>query len=228
MIRLHFVVEGKTEKTFVDEVLGPELANHGVYADARLVETGRRGSKRYRGGSLKYAHWKRDLTIWAKQDGAADARFTSMIDLFRLPTDFPGYAQCKGIPDPLHRVIQLEQHIGVDIGDQRFIPYIQLHEFETLLFADVSAFLTEFPTIPQCAPQLAAVRQQFSSIELINDGPQTAPSKQIGAILPSFDKYSNGSNIARNIGIAKMCQESPHFRQWLERLRGLGQAATPP
>jgi hypothetical protein len=228
MIRLHFVVEGKTEKTFADDVLGPELYQHAVYADARLVETGRRGSKRFRGGSLKYAHWKRDLTLWMKQDGGADARFTSMIDLFRLPKDFPAYAQCSGIADPLQRVSQLERHFGSDIGDRRFVPHIQLHEFETLLFADVTAFLAAYPTESGCIPQLVAIRQAFPSIEHINDGPQTAPSKQIAAVLPGYQKDPAGAIIAIEIGLTKMCAESQHFRNWLEQLRALGQRAANP
>ena len=43
-IRLHFIVEGQTEETFVNQVLKPHLGNRYVWADARCVQTSRRGA----------------------------------------------------------------------------------------------------------------------------------------------------------------------------------------
>lgn len=70
-----------------------------------------------------------DIRQWLKEDGASDARFTIMFDLYGLPTDFPGYEDAKGESDPHRRVSALEQALGRDISDPRFIPYLQLHEF---------------------------------------------------------------------------------------------------
>jgi len=47
MIRLHIVVEGQTEKEFVDEVLVPALSPLGVIPDARCVATSRKGGRKY-------------------------------------------------------------------------------------------------------------------------------------------------------------------------------------
>ena len=76
-----------------------------------------------------------------------------MVDLYGLPEDFPGYAVCAMIMEPRRRVESLEEHFARDVeerlGDhvisRRLIPYIQFHEFETLLFADPSKFLAAFP-----------------------------------------------------------------------------------
>ncbi len=41
-MRLHFVVEGQTEETFVRDLLRLELAAQGIFCDAHRVTTGRR------------------------------------------------------------------------------------------------------------------------------------------------------------------------------------------
>ena len=44
-MRLHLVVEGQTEETFVRNLLAPELGAKGIFCDAHSVTTGRRGGK---------------------------------------------------------------------------------------------------------------------------------------------------------------------------------------
>ena len=41
--RLHFVVEGQTEETFVNQTLVPHLAHMSIVSDARCVATNRGG-----------------------------------------------------------------------------------------------------------------------------------------------------------------------------------------
>lgn len=84
MIRLHFVVEGQTEEEFVNQLLAEHLAPHEVICDARCVLTSRQGYRQFRGGVSKYSQVQRDLQLWMKEDQAADARFTTMIDLSRI------------------------------------------------------------------------------------------------------------------------------------------------
>ena len=50
-----------------------------------------------------------------------------MVDLYALPSDFPGNTDCRGYMDPIQRVKCLEARFQADIEDRRFIPYIQLH-----------------------------------------------------------------------------------------------------
>ena len=72
MVRVHLVVEGQTEETFVRKVLAPYLGSCRVFVDARSVETSRHHSKVYRGGVLDYGRVRRDLERWmqAPADGA--------------------------------------------------------------------------------------------------------------------------------------------------------------
>ena len=164
LIRLHFVVEGQTEEGFVNTVLGPELGTCNVFADARRIETGRRHGRLFRGGLVKYEHLARDLTLWMKQDQNADSWFTTLFDLYTLPQDFPGHAALSAISDPFDRVARLEQEFGGDISSRldnipvsrRLIPYIQMHEFEALLFSDSAAFVEAYPDRPQVVRALAS------------------------------------------------------------------------
>jgi len=126
-MRLHFLVEGQTEETFVRTVLAPELGATAIYCDAHRVTTGRKGAKLYRGGLVSFAHLRRDLELWMKQDRAADAWFTTMIDLYKLPSDFPRLPESRRELDPYKKVEILEEGFSTCIEDPRFIPYIQFN-----------------------------------------------------------------------------------------------------
>jgi len=60
-----------------------------------------------------------------------------MVDLYSYPKNVPGYEEIQSL-DAYERVMGLEESLAADIASQRFVPYIQLHEFETLLYADLS------------------------------------------------------------------------------------------
>ena len=221
MVRLHAVVEGQTEETFVNHVLAPVLGEASVFIDAHRVTTGRKKGRLHRGGISSYAQLKNDLVLWMKQDRNPGVRFTTMIDLYRLPPDFPGYDECRKRDDPIERVRCLETRLQNDVNDQRFVPYIQLHEFEALLFAEVSAFETVFPGIPNLVEDLEAVRNSFASPEHINERPDQSPSARILERVPSYAKPVSGLLIVQRIGLARLRTECTHFDEWINRLERL-------
>jgi hypothetical protein len=217
-MRLHFVVEGQTEETFVRIVLGPELGARAMYCDAHRVTTGRRGAKVYRGGLLSFAHLRKDLELWMKQDNAPDSWFTTMVDLYRLPSDFPSITESRRIADPITKVELLEQSFSAAMNHPCFVPYVQLHEFEALLFSDPPSFSIAFPSIGDEVAQLEAIRSAFETPEHIDEREHFAPSKQILKILPQYDKPVSGLLIAKQIGLVRLRNECNHFDTWLARL----------
>jgi len=221
MIRLHIIVEGETEKEFVDEVLMPELCPLGIIPDARCVETSRKGGRKYSGGGINrhYIRLKNDIMNWIKEDRNADARFTMMIDFYRLAPDFPGYEESRKQKTVQDQVKILETRFFEEINYYRFIPYIQIHEFEALLFTEPKKFASIYPNRQAQIQQLIDIRSQFSSPEEINQGFETAPSKRIKAILPEYDKKIAGSLIALEIGLKKLCDENQDFKEWIEKLK---------
>lgn len=219
-MRLHFVVEGQTEETFVRDLLSSELGAQGIFCDAHRVTTRRKGMRAFRGGLVSYKHLRRDLELWMNQDSASDSWFTTMVDLYRLPTDFPGMDNCRNTGDPIKKAECLEGSLASNLNNPRLVPYIQVHEFEALLFSDPASFSIAFPGNN---PELAAldhIRDDFKTPEHINDN--SAPSKQILSLLPQYDKVSAGLLIAKQIGLTKLRAECHHFNDWINRLEKAG------
>lgn len=224
MIRLHFVVEGQTEETFVNRTLVPHLARLSVISDARCVATSRKRGVKHRGGGNSYEQVKNDIARWMREDRNADARFTTMLDLYALPTDFPGYESASRLQDPRQRVEALESALKEDIGGWRFIPYIQLHEFEALLLSAPQKLAAQFHDSEAGIRRLADMASRYSSPEMIDDGTETAPSKRIIAELPEHSgrKASAGPIVANNIGLDALRFRCEHFGEWLTELERLG------
>ena len=146
-----------------------------------------------------------------------------MFDLYRLPNEFPGYTQSRHIKEPYQKVELLELAFAQEIQKQRFIPYIHLHEFEALLFADVRPFDWEFLSHESQIQELHKIIDTFSNPELINEGESTAPSKRIIKLISEYEsrKSSAGPAIAKAIGLERLREKCSHFNQWLTRLEQL-------
>jgi hypothetical protein len=148
-----------------------------------------------------------------------------MIDLYAIPTRFPRRDEAEALRhDPFRRVEFLENAFAADIGDPRFIPYIQLHEFEAILFCDPTYFAYFYDECEAQIAELQAIADRHDTPELINDGPNTAPSKRIVAQIPDYEdaKAAVGPEIAELIGLETIRSKCPHFHAWLSRLEKLG------
>jgi len=108
----------------------------------------------------------------------------------------------------------MENAIKEDIGFYNFIPYIQKHEFEALLFSSNEGFKTFFDETEYNETQ--KVIEQYSDPEEIND--HLVPSKRIMAIVKNYNKVADGMDIASEVGIDKMMEKCQHFRNWINRL----------
>ncbi len=224
-VRLHMIVEGQTEETFVNGTLVDYMGAHGISStDARCVYTSRRKKHIYKGGMTNYQKAKKDVTLWMKEDDNPDSYFTTMFDLYALPEDFPGFEQAARMADPYARVQHLEHAFWEDFDKHpRFVPYIQLHEFEALLFSDLTGFARVFVKEVAEIHELQRIRAGFQTPEDINDGEETAPSKRIIRVIPAYEgeKATAGPLIASAIGIATLTRECRHFRESLEKLTQL-------
>jgi len=225
MVRLYLFVEGQTEQTFADNMLTLHLAYRQVYLEKIiLVAHAKKKGKVHRGGGWKYLPMKNDIIRFLKQENARDVFFTTMIDLYAIYDDFPRLDESeKYRQDPLRRVEFLEQCFAEDIGDRRFIPYLQLHEYEAYLFSDPSCFEYLDPERTTEIENLRAIATQYQTPELINDGQHTAPSKRIIAQFPGYGRAKStfGPQLAQLIGLQKIREKCPHFNQWLSQLEGL-------
>lgn len=224
MKRLHITAEGQTEEAFVNKTLKSHLARFQVYADVRCVLTSRHGYKSFRGGMTTYQKAKGDIVKWLKEEEHNnDVVFTTMFDFYALPPDFPGYEQASHLQDPYKKIELIESEFAKDISDYRFVPYIQLHEFEALLFTDPQALEIVFFDADKAIKRLIAIKEQYVNPELINSSPENAPSKRIIKEFPDYEnnKAAIGSMVTDMIGIDALKASCSHFRNWIMKMENL-------
>ena len=221
-IRLNFIVEGQTEEAFVNQILSPYLAGFEVWVQVRCVQTSRSHNIKHRGGIDSYGKAENDINAWIKEDRNSDVRFTTMFDVYGLPTNFPGYKDAKHKSDSYERVKILEDALREDISDRRFIPHFQLHEFEALLLSDPQKLDSQFDNSTGIR-RLVDMVASFDSPELINDGNNTAPSKRIIGEIPEYErmKVSAAPIVADKIGLPTLRMKCKHFGEWLCKLEAL-------
>lgn len=225
MSRVVVVCEGETEEEFVRDVLAPDFLGLGLYLEPQMVET----SPGHRGGALNYDRVRPHLRNTLRQKSAPVV--TTLFDLYRLDKRFPGHglAMAKTGLAPKLEILCTELHADVvaAVGclPGRFIPYIQPHEFEALLFSDVPTLLQVESNWTSASTALTAVRAAAESPEHINDRPETKPAahleRELG--LPSYRKRRHGPIAAKRIGLAKMEAECAFFAAWLAQIRKLAQ-----
>ncbi len=225
MARLYLFAEGQTEQTFAHVLMKPHLAHYQVFMqNPMLIAHAKKKGRIHRGGGRNYTPMKNDIIRLLKQDKAPDVFFTTMIDLYAIHPDFPGLAEAELMgQDPFERVKFLEQKFAEDIDDYRFIPYIQLHEYEAYLFSDPACFEYLGGGDTQGVEMLQNIASQYDTPELINDGSQTAPSKRIIAQFPDYGRAKStfGPQLAEKIGLPAIRSKCSHFDEWLSRLESL-------
>lgn len=219
MVRLNITAEGSSEEIFIEEMLRPHLLDFDIFVEVRKILTNKK--QKVRGGMPSFKKLQQDITQWIREQPAA--WHTTMIDLYGLKTDFPGYQTSQDLRYDA-RVLAIEKEFGEHINHWRFIPYIQLHEYEALLFSApeiMEDWLGLYNEVPQ--DYFTHIRQKFESPEHINDSVHTAPSKRIIALIgeKKYDKVDDGIFILQEIGLDRIRQECPHFNAWLTQLENL-------
>lgn len=225
MARLLVHVEGETEETFVNEVLAPQLYAVGWQkVAARIVGNARLRERR--GGIKPWSAVRNDIIRHLKEDPSCFA--TTMVDFYALPQgagkEWPGRAEAASLPTPQKAPFveeklraDINEAMGGDFTQARFIPFVVMHEFEALLFSDCDAFCRSLGK-PELSERMQAIRDSFTTPEDINDSPLTAPSKRVEGLMPHYQKPLFGTLAALDIGLARMREQCPHFANWLQTL----------
>ena len=212
MIRLAVPVEGQTEEEFVNSLLADHLRSRQVAPTPILLGRARRPG--VGGGNVSAPRLALEM-----------AHLYHSFDVVTSLVDFYGFRHKGG-----RTVEELETHLGCAVRARvgrrwhqaKVLPYVQKHEFESLLFADVTAFTAIAGVHEESINRLEYVRSRFHTPEEIDDGPETAPSKRIVGVLPSYRKSLHGPRVAKRMGIGTIRKECPRFDQWLRRLESIG------
>lgn len=216
---LNILAEGQAEREFAQNTLGKYFEPFGILVESRCVITSRKKHKK--GGLVNYSQAKNDLFRWISEEKGRDPFFTTMFDLYALPNDFPKFEESLKISDPYQRVEFLENALWEDINHHKFIPYIQLHEFEALLLANPDMLLIEYMDAIQQVGKLKEIVAQYdSNPEKVNTGKTTAPSKRIISLIPEYEgnKVSVGAVLAGIEGIEIQKNRCKHFADWIDKI----------
>lgn len=222
MIDIVLIVEGETERTFVRDILAPEMSHKNISIRACLI-----GKPGHKGGNVKFERLKTDLRnlfSWRK------AYISTMLDFFRIDSRWPGLEKiCTSNNISAIEKAKILENATADAietcfgnNSNRFIPYIQMHEFEALLFSDLEVLSRETKI------DLRLLQQDLENSncepEEINTSPEGAPSKRLERLTSrQYNKIVTGITIAEAIGIEKIREKCPHFNSWLQRLEQLNE-----
>lgn len=222
---INILCEGQSEQVFALKVLKPFFLPYNIIVRANLLVTNRKLNAH--GGIINYQQVKRDLhnMMCSTKDTLYEKNFyTSMFDLYALPQDFPGNTNSQ--LDPYSRVKMIEDSFGLDINNYCFVPYIELHEFETLVLCNLSKVGQIYPNAQK---QINALDKQWrketnENAELVNSSCDTAPSKRLIKAVSgyyNYDKKFIAVEATKDIGIESLRLQCRHFNQWIEKILNL-------
>lgn len=212
MSRLVFIVEGDCEQRFINEHLIKYLSFKfpGLPMHAQKITTNRK--KHAKGGNVNYLLFKNELQRTVAQKGVL---VTTFLDFFKLPSDYPGFTRDAKMIDGIEDAIRID--CSDVVSQEFFLPYIQKHEFETLLFANCSGF-AGIVDEKQHQKILDIVQdKRFCTPEDINGGEETAPSKRLLSIF-NYRKVLDSALVLKDVDIEMLRSRCPRFDLWVVKI----------
>lgn len=225
-IRCNVVCEGQTEVDFVKQILAPYfiLLENRIELVPLKIPT----SNRYKGGALTYDRVERFIINQLKKD--KNAFLTTMFDYYALDNRFK-----ENIPnnsDIYLYITAIQDNFDKHINNERFFFHIQPHEFESLLFSDVTKIIqADLEWEKQSEDKKQKALKELQNIindydenpELINNSKETSPSHRLQKILgtPKYNKAFHGNEIAKKIGLKNICDKCHYFDSWCQKIRNL-------
>ena len=223
MKRLFIVVEGETEERFVKSVLYPPFINQEIKIEAQQWITNRK---------LGTAGGGRNFDLIANHIGRLISKYkhdkevylSVMIDLYAFPKQGNTVydADVIKLPTSKQKVELLQKKMADRFQYQNFIPYVQLHEFETLLLCKPQALLL-FYTDKLKEVELLKAEIGNKHAEEINETTEGAPSKRIIKYFPKYEKQKRTAGVltAENIGLPYLREKCLHFNNWVTKIENI-------
>lgn len=214
MKRVIIVCEGETEREFCKNVLAPHLIHHDIFIQPPLI-------KKSMGGIVRWSILKKEIETHLREPGVI---VSTLIDYYGLykKYNFPRWEEGERIVNKNDRMDFLEKAMKEDVNEvlrHRYIPYLQLHEFEGLLFNNIHIFYEHVPETELVGnDELKKTFADYDNPEMINNNPDTSPSHRLKRIIKGYNKPLYGHYFAEAIGVSQIRAKSPRFNQWIERI----------
>lgn len=220
MTRVHVICEGQTEEMFVNEVLAGSFLHRQIYLVPALV-----GKPGHKGGNVSFQRLLADVRN--RLLGERQAWCTTFFDFYGLPESFPGKVEARAKITLDQKADCLLETMSAELVSKlggeamrRFIPYVQMYEFEGLLFSNPQHLATAIGQ-PGLGTDFQRIRDDFDTPESINDSPITAPSKRISSLYRGYEKPLHGSLAAMEIGLTEIRAQCARFDAWLRQIEDL-------
>jgi hypothetical protein len=159
---------------------------------------------------------------------------TTFFDFYGLDEEFPGKQQaksiiCGDIKIKFDSFIKgFSEKLTSDLGCynmSRVIPYVQMYEFESLLFSDSEILAKNLYTKKDKVDKILA--EFDNDPERINNSFNTKPSKRILELYnkkncpdkTDYNKVFHGNQIAQEIGYNKIISKCSLFSSWMQDIK---------
>ena len=143
------------------------------------------------GGIVRWSILKKEIKTHLLEPNVI---VSTLIDYYGLyqKYNFPKWAEGEKIADKNSRMDFLETAMKEDFSDavrHRYIPYLQLHEFEGLLFNDIQHFYDQVPKAELVGvEELKKIFADYDNPEMINNNKETSPSHRLKRIIKGYNE----------------------------------------
>jgi len=200
MVRVGISVEGTTEERFIKTSLQPYLADKNIFITPMSL-----------GGNVSVDRVAHELN-----------KLVFNFDAVTTFYDFYGFKRKRKGETKDSLEARILKFISEPLRG-KCIPYIQMYEFEGLLFSSPAAMasvLQQDDIEPWIEVWAEKILHLFNdNPEKINDSPQTAPSKRLEST--PYRKITHGPDIANKIGLNVLREKCTGFDEWLNKLEAL-------
>ena len=214
MGRVLIIAEGQTEEKFLKSIVFPYFYNKGLYSisvsilPSKIMASG----QRYKGGNIT----TNKVVDYAKRL-IHSGSVTTFFDYYGINEEFVGYKESLSCRTIKEKKECIENKLKCELNFPNFMPYIQMFEFEGLLFTN----LDSFELIDNDKSKIQQLKDEtlgFETPEHINNSKITAPSKRIETVYKQYGKTTDGILIAEEIGLTNILAKCHLFREWIERI----------
>jgi hypothetical protein len=219
IVEVKILVEGQTEKLFIETLLCPYFLNRKIFLFPILLS--KPGEK---GGDVRFVRVQKDIGIHLKQ--RQNTYITLMVDYYGIGQDWPGFEKTKLQTTHSQKAETMNMETAKKVQElfpeqnreYRFIPYVSMHEIEALYFSD-PASISQIMNIERA--EIESILRKCGEPEAINDSSETAPSKRLKKLSPKFNKITTGVDIAKAVNIQRMRERCPLFNEWISKIENL-------
>ncbi len=218
MAGIFLIVEGDAEERFYKDTFASAFNNH-YFIVVQMPNKRNLTARAHKGGRVSYDSCVDNVRRFLRSSTHCSL-LALVYDYYGLHATFSDHlAAHESSLD--QQVAAIQSRLQREINDPRFRFVLQVHEFESYLFSDPSQLAAHFGK-PGSLPVLNAILQDFGNDpEMINNAPETAPSKRLAKLFPEFGKVTDGVTLANKTGVATMrkaCKRFDAFCRLIESL----------